>query len=455
MKRTICGLLCLSLTAAACGPETDDETDSGTMVDAGPDVTDTGGGEAGGDTGADTAPDTAEDTGVMSDADGTPDTTDDAGPDADGGMETDDKPRLYAAVQGANGSGYAAVDLAADRASAAELDRTSYGQGDIALAASGDTIFAMNRRCSGPGGMADCMFDAGEVRQIGLSGGSLANDRTFTLPDGVYNPQDTARLEGSSRWAVSSYFDSRLFLFDDAGMQSSSWELSELDAGSTMMDTDPEAADMVADGDYLLVNLQRLSGFMGEENSALAVIDTANDTIVDVDPMKSGTQPLVLPGTNSFAGLVRADADTFAVGLTGSFGMEDGEIVQVDRSAPGSYGVGDTVVTEAVLGGDLSDFVMVDQTSGFALVAGMEEGSFVTRLKYFSAGSGMAQVEEVSAIGNAAGAICLTPDASQVWVADGAMGSKGFWGFDVDSRMAVNAEAFPPTTGTARSCVIR
>jgi sugar lactone lactonase YvrE len=212
---------------------------------------------------------------------------------------------------------------------------------------------------------------------------------------------------------------------------------------------------MVVDGDYLLVNLQRLSGFMGTENSALAVIDTANDTIVDVDPMKSGTQPLVLPGKNSFGGLVRVDADTFAVGLTGSYGMQDGEIVRIDRSGPGSYSVGETVVTEMALGGDLTDYAMVDAESGFALVSLMEDGNFVTKLKYFSTGSGMTQVEEVSAIENAAGALCLTPDKSQVWVAESAMGSKGFWGIDVDSRMAVNSEAFPPTSGTARSCVIR
>ena len=62
-----------------------------------------------------------------------------------------------------------------------------------------------------------------------------------------------------------------------------------------------EAGPVALVGRYLFVALQRLSDFVAATDSLLAVIDTTDDSLVDVDPGTAGVQGIVLAGRNPVA----------------------------------------------------------------------------------------------------------------------------------------------------------
>ena len=453
------------LLAVGCGP--DAKGGGGGGADTGPqpgaDARD-----AAADAGVDAAPDTSPPRPDTSpEVDGGADVAVDAAPMSDAGEPdasetgTDAGPtpsyHLYAASQtGSSSSEYLVAEVGpATSAANSVIGSQTYGIGDLAVTKSDGRPFVLNRRCSGPGGSGSCMSNAGEVLHVGLDASSmLAASTTLSLPTDVFNPQGVGYVAAANRYVVSSYADPRVFTYDASGSRrSTSWDTSPFDAGSTTTDKDPEVSDILVDGNFVLVNLLRLSGFMPQKNSALAVIDIQNGEFVDFDTTTPRTDALELPGKNSFAGLRRTGSGNFAVGFTGSFGSQDGGITLIERSAAGDYTVGGEIVSESTLGGDLNGFVMTSDTEGYALVSSTSSGSFTTRLKHFTTTSSGGQVSTIQAIENATGAICITPDRRQVWVADKASGHEGLWGIATGSDAVVNSQAVAPG-GTVRSCRI-
>ena len=452
------GFVCLVLTG--CGPDGAGGGDTSsvrmdTSQGDGDDLPDTGE-----DVGADVAFDGGFDAGADTESHDVGDTGKraDVRPDGDaGGTKLF---RLFAAVQtGMNSSKYAVAEVGDGQVGARGLlAESTYGSGDIAVDSSDGRVFVLNRRCSGPAGSSMCMAKSGEVIEVSLDGNSMfAVDATFEQGSGAYNPQGVGYVKSKSPQAyfVSSYFDSKVFVHHETRKShSKSYDTAPFDAGATMTDDDPEVSDIVVDGDYVLVNLQRLSGFMPKKKSALAVIDTKNETFLDFDTNTTELDPLTLPAKNSFAGLKWTGGGNLAVGMTGGFGMQDGQIAIIERKSAGDYSVGNTVVTEMELGGDINGFAMVSDTEGYALVSSSSGGSFSTKLKHFTSGASGATVKTISAIENASGAICMTPDRSQVWVADGDTAHAGLWGVDTASNGIVNSKALD-FGGTVRSCVVK
>jgi hypothetical protein len=134
---------------------------------------------------------------------------------------------------------------------------------------------------------------------------------------------------------------------------------------SSLADADgiPDMDQMALAGGRLYVALQRLDINtilrLPAENAALAVVDTATDTLVG---------SIELSGENPFAatkGLtVRGGA--IYVAHAGRFGVMDGGIERVDLQTQRAEGF---FVTEEDLGGDVTDFALISDHLAYATVS--------------------------------------------------------------------------------------
>ena len=325
-----------------------------------------------------------------------------------------------------------------------------FGAGDIAVDKSGDRLFVLNQRCARSPDMCD--DESGSIREVAFdNSGALQQEQTLTLDTGVYNPQGIGYSSATDRYYATSYIASTIQRFGSNGQSiSSPYDTAPFDPdGSTEGDDDPEPADIVVDGDYVLVNLQTLDGFSAANNARIGVIDTSNKQWVDFDSNESGPQALTLPGQNSFGGLVETGTGNFAVGLTGSFSEpSDSSIVLIERTGSGQYEVGSTVVTGDQLDGSVTGLAMLDDTSGYAAVSKDRE----TSIKYFEQTSGgSVDVQTLSGLDSPAGAICLSSNRERLFVAD----SNGYVAYDAQMQQQMNQQPVGPSDlATSRECIV-
>ena len=119
---------------------------------------------------------------------------------------------------------------------------------------------------------------------------------------------------------------------------------------------------MAAIGDRLYVSLQKLDQdnfFTPAENGSIVVIDVATGTVL---------AEIELSGENPFGqtkGIPTRDGDLI-VGEVGNFGINDGGIERVDTDSQTARGF---FITEEDLGGDIVDFVLVTDTTGYAVLS--------------------------------------------------------------------------------------
>jgi hypothetical protein len=145
---------------------------------------------------------------------------------------------------------------------------------------------------------------------------------------------------------------------DCAGFTRGSIDLSQFaDA-----DGIPEMDQMALVNGKLYVSLQRLNSFIPAGPGMIAVIDSATDMVVG---------QITLSGENPFSetkGLI-VDNGTLVIGEAGRLGVTDGGIERVDLTTGMAEGF---FITEAALGGDLNDFVLVSDHLGYAITAGTD-----------------------------------------------------------------------------------
>ncbi|HEU4364812.1 MAG TPA: FlgD immunoglobulin-like domain containing protein [Candidatus Krumholzibacteria bacterium] len=150
----------------------------------------------------------------------------------------------------------------------------------------------------------------------------------------------------------------------------------------------PEMDQMFLTDDYLCVLLQRLDRNMFYTpvgTSYLAVIDLATDTVVDMNPVAGGVQPVTLPRTNPYSEVnhrIVGPATTAYFSCVGFFGVLDGGVVAVDLADVTSQSV---VLTETAAGGDILDVEIINDTRGYAIIA---TPSFTTELIAFNPSTG-------------------------------------------------------------------
>ncbi len=125
----------------------------------------------------------------------------------------------------------------------------------------------------------------------------------------------------------------------------------------------PEMDQMVIVGKRLFVSLEQLDRrnfFAPARNGILVVIDTEHDTVVG---------SIALSGGNPFAstkGLPVINGD-IVISESGHIGVNDGGIERVNLANQTASGF---FISEADLGGDLTDFVIVSARLGYAAVSG-------------------------------------------------------------------------------------
>lgn len=201
-----------------------------------------------------------------------------------------------------------------------------------------------------------------------------------------------------------------------------------------------EAAAIVRAGRYVFVALQNLNMFMPVTNGTLAVIDPTGDVLVDTDGATPDVDPVRLTGRNPYAMRV-TPGGRLVVTESGALGpmMLDGGIEVVD---PVTFMARGLRVTEAQLGGDVSDFVMLDDARGWVIVRQSSTSSRVVEFD-LDAAEGMRAGRTIFSSGDIA-AIARDPTGN-VWVLDRTAGAAGARVFNT---MGTEVTSAPLGTGS-------
>jgi len=235
------------------------------------------------------------------------------------------------------------------------------------------------------------------------------------------NPHDVA-LAAPDKAYVTRYDRDALWIVDPQANGCDGFRLGTIELGA-FADADglPEMSQMALVGTRLFISLQRLdrrTGFKPAGPSMLAVVDTTSDVVI-------GTIELV--GRNSLAdssGLQREPGTgKLLVPQAGNvFRTGDGGIERVDPEGLVSEGF---VVTEDVLGGTVTDFVLASPRKGYAIVL---DETLRNLLVAFDPQEGTL-LGRVFASTRFLSDVALAPDGT-LWLADRALPRPGIRIFD-------------------------
>jgi hypothetical protein len=234
------------------------------------------------------------------------------------------------------------------------------------------------------------------------------------------NPQD-AVFASETRVYVSRYETSDLVALDpDTGATLATIPL----AAFADADGLPEMTQMARVGPLLFVALQRLdrdAGFTPADSSLVVVVDTRADTVLDVRPQTPGIQAIRLALTNPITAFQFDRATSrLLIGCAGVYGVNDGGVEWIDPVTLTSGGV---AVSEAALGGDVSDLVWRDAQRSFAIVS---DASFNTMLVSFRAADGT-QTGTVWSPGGYVLADAALNDRDELWIANNGFAAPGLY----------------------------
>jgi hypothetical protein len=213
-----------------------------------------------------------------------------------------------------------------------------------------DMVFVVNRYLGDNIQIVDPNQDFATVGQYSVGNGS--------------NPHDI-RLAGGEKAYVSRYEWKTLLIVHPYTGDS----LGVIDL-SPVADPDgiPEMDRMEIVDDRLFVTLSSIDHvtWLPDGPGKIAVIDIAADTLVDCDSAVPGIQPIVLELPNPY-GELRYDflSGDLIVSCLGSWGVFDGGVETVDPVILESNGI---AISEADLGGDVSDALFAPDGRGYAVV---------------------------------------------------------------------------------------
>jgi hypothetical protein len=217
------------------------------------------------------------------------------------------------------------------------------------------------------------------------------------------NPQDVA-VVAPDRAYVARYAEPSLLIVDPLGGAA----IGEVDLAPWADDDgSPEAAWLLAHGDRVYAALQKLVGFEVDGPSSVVVVDAASGAV---------EREIGLAGANMYGKMRYAAAiERIPLVVVGRFGVLDGGIQLLD---PADDTVSPYVVTEAALGGDLSDAVIAGPALGYAVIGVPADGGARTRLVAFDPGTGEVGATLIESAGWHLGFLELAPGGGELWVAD-------------------------------------
>jgi hypothetical protein len=248
------------------------------------------------------------------------------------------------------------------------------------------------------------------------------------------NPHDIAVVSPRKAY-VTRYGERGLWVVDPGATSCDGFHRGTVNLGA-FADADgiPEMSQMAVAGDRLFVSLERLDRarrFEPAGRSVLVVVDTVTDAVagaVELTGANAFDQTSGLlrePGTGKI--LVAEAGDVFETG--------DGGIERVDPVALRAEGF---FVTETALGGNVTDFVVVSATRGYAIVftAGNPARN---ALVAFDPSRGVLERRLFTATYNLTD-VALAPDGT-IWLADQSLPAPGIRFFDAASGRALGRDA--------------
>ena len=191
------------------------------------------------------------------------------------------------------------------------------------------------------------------------------------------NPQDIVVVNDEKAYVTRGSERTLLIVRPLPRADCSNFVLGEIDL-SEFADADgiPEMDQMALVDGVLYVLLQRLENFSPTGPGKIIAIDAATDTLIGESTL-SGENPF---GSNK--GIIVHDG-ALLVAQVGAFGVLDGGIERVDLATGAAQGF---FVTEEALGGDINDFVVIDDHLAYAIVGAAD---FSTQLVAFDPSSGL------------------------------------------------------------------
>lgn len=227
------------------------------------------------------------------------------------------------------------------------------------------------------------------------------------------NPHDIVVRDAHTAY-VTRYGAPELWVVDPKARGCRRFRTGTIDLGA-YADADgiPEMDQMALVGSRLFVTLQRLDrlqGFVPTAKSLLVEIDTTTNTIAG--------EPVTLLGRNAFgdaSGIVPEPGGTrLAIATPGDiFAIGDGGIGWVDPGTEPPTVERTFFLTEDDVQGNVTDFVLVSPTRGYAIVQGRDLENAVWR---FDPTRGEAPVKLLTRDGFLPD-VALAPDG-MVWIAD-------------------------------------
>lgn len=251
-----------------------------------------------------------------------------------------------------------------------------------------------------------------------LDGTTYALVKQFSVGNGA-NPYDIA-FASPTRAYVTRYESTDLWIVDPTtGTHTGSISLAAFGDDDGL----PEPDRLIMVGPLLFVSLQRVDRnnfFQPTDPAMVAVIDTRTDTLVDCDPGITGVQAIALPRTNPVTPFVFDQPRTrLYLGCAGSYGELDGGIVRIDPAHLVADGV---AAPEDSLGGDVLDLAWGGEAKAYAIVS---DAAFNTKLIHWSPVTGRRTGTLYAPGGFSLADAEVTPEGSEVWVANSSFGSPG------------------------------
>ncbi len=272
---------------------------------------------------------------------------------------------------------------------------SDYAVGSLALI-QGDSTFATQTNLASIHSDAVARVERNTAYVVNRFGGDNVQVITMTgdfqtvrqIPMGAgSNPHDIAFVSDSVAY-VSRFGSTGLIAFDPrTGAIRDTIDLSPLADADGVPDMDR----LFFEPPYLYVAVTRIDFGGGTYDpvppSHLAVVDTRDNSLIDVDEQADGVQGIILAGLNPCAPMVRAPSTSslLLVPESGVYGELDGGVEKVDLESWASVG---WLVREEALGGDLIDFALTENGTGYAVVSRSGENGDVTSIVRFDPATG-------------------------------------------------------------------
>ncbi len=185
----------------------------------------------------------------------------------------------------------------------------------------------------------------------------------------------------------------------------------------------PEVSDLARYGDKVFATVERLDrndGWSPVGGGLIAVIDVESGEIVG---------DVALSGTRSYGEMAYSEAvKRYVIAEPGSW--SDLENAGLEYFDPEDESVSGFFITEKALGGNVTKGLVVSQDKGYALVGVEGENGNDTHIIAFNPKSGQKLDTILKTEGWTYGDIALTPDGSELWVADRTVDNDGIRIFD-------------------------